>query len=104
MINWEELKNFGLSREYLMERGLLDQMLRGYKTNQVVPISMNFGSAVLRTDARLSFQQSVGGPIVLGIHASARNPNSNARTSVTSSPKRTRRTCWRQATWGVWWN
>ena len=42
MINWEELKNFGLSREYLMERGLLDQMLKGYKTNQVVPISMNF--------------------------------------------------------------
>ena len=74
MINWEELKNFGLSREYLMERGLLDQMLRGYKTNQVVPISMNFGSAVLRTDARLSFKQSVGGPIVLGIHGIRQKP------------------------------
>ena len=74
MINWEELKNFGLSREYLQERGLLDQMLRGYKTNQVVPISMNFGSAVLRTDARLSFQQSVGGPIVLGIHGIRQKP------------------------------
>ena len=74
MINWEELKNFGLSREYIMERGLLDQMLRGYKTNQVVPISMNFGSAVLRTDARLSFQQSVGGPIVLGIHGIRQKP------------------------------
>ena len=74
MINWEELKNFGLSREYLMERGLLDQMLRDYKTNQVVPISMNFGSAVLRTDARLSFQQSVGGPIVLGIHGIRQKP------------------------------
>ena len=74
MINWEELKNFGLSREYLMERGLLDQMLRGYKTNQVVPISMNFGSAVLRTDARLSFQQSVGGPIVLGLHGIRQKP------------------------------
>ena len=74
MINWEELKNFGLSREYLMERGLLDQMLRGYKTNQVVPISMNFGSAVLHTDARLSFQQSVGGPIVLGIHGIRQKP------------------------------
>lgn len=74
MINWEELKNFGLSREYLMERGLLDQMLRGYKTNQVVPISMNFGSAVLRTDARLSFQQSVGGYIVLGIHGIRQKP------------------------------
>lgn len=74
MINWEELKHFGLSREYLQERGLLDQMLRGYKTNQVVPISMNFGSAVLRTDARLSFQQSVGGPIVLGIHGIRQKP------------------------------
>ena len=74
MINWEELKNFGLSREYLMERGLLDQMVKGYKTNQVVPISMNFGSAVLRTDARLSFQQSVGGPIVLGIHGIRQKP------------------------------
>ena len=74
MINWEELKKFGLSREYFHERGLLDQMLRGYKTNQVVPISMNFGSAVLRTDARLSFQQSVGGPIVLGIHGIRQKP------------------------------
>ena len=74
MINWEQLKNFGLSREELHERGLLDQMLRGYKTNQVVPISMNFGSAVLRTDARLSLQQSVGGPIVLGIHGIRQKP------------------------------
>ena len=74
MINWEELKNFGLSREYLQERGLLEQMLKGYKTNQTVPISMNFGSAVLRTDARLSFQQSVGGPIVLGIHGIRQKP------------------------------
>jgi len=74
MINWEELKNFGLSREYLQERGLLDQMLKGYKTNQTVPISMNFGSAILRTDARLSFQQSVGGPIVLGIHGIRQKP------------------------------
>ena len=35
---------------------------------------MNFGSAVLRTDARLSFQQSVGGPIVLGIHGIRQKP------------------------------
>lgn len=74
MINWEELKNFGLSREYLQERGLLDQMLRGYKTNQVVPISMNFGSAVLRTDARLSFQQTAGGQIAFGIHGIRQKP------------------------------
>lgn len=74
MINWEQLKNFGISKEYLRERGLLDQMLRGYKTNQTVPITMNFGSAVLRTDARLSFQQSNAGPVVLGIHGIRQKP------------------------------
>ena len=59
MINWEQLKNFGL---------------KGYKTNQVVPISMNFGSAVLRTDARLSFQQTANGQIALGIHGIRQKP------------------------------
>jgi hypothetical protein len=74
MINWEQLKNFGVSREYLQEKGLLDGMLKGYKTNALVPISMNFGSAVLRTDARLSFQQSVNGPIVLAMHGIRKEP------------------------------
>lgn len=75
MIDWEQLKLFGVSREYLVDRGLLDQMLRGYKTNQMVPITMNFGSAVLRTDARLSFQQSAGGPVVLAIHGMRQKPD-----------------------------
>lgn len=74
MINWEQLKHFGLSREYLQERGLLDSMLRGYKTNQLVPITMNFGSAVLRTDARLSLQQSNTGEVVLAIHGIRKQP------------------------------
>ena len=74
MINWEQLKNFGVSREYLQERGLLDSMLKGYKTNQLVPITMNFGSAVLRTDARLSLQQSNTGEVVLAIHGIRKQP------------------------------
>lgn len=37
MINWEELKNFGLSREYLQERGLLDQMLRATRPTRSCP-------------------------------------------------------------------
>ena len=74
MINWDQLKNFGLSREYLQERGLLDSMLKGYKTNQLVPINLNFGSAVLRTDARLSLQQSNTGEVVLAIHGIRKQP------------------------------
>ena len=74
MINWDQLKNFGLSREYLQERGLLDSMLKGYKTNQLVPINLNFGSAVLRTNARLSLQQSNTGEVVLAIHGIRKQP------------------------------
>lgn len=74
MINWDQLKNFGLSREYLQERGLLDSMLKGYKTNQLVPINLNFGSAVLRTDARLSLQLSNTGEVVLAIHGIRKQP------------------------------
>lgn len=74
MINWDQLKNFGLSREYLQERGLLDSMLKGYKTNQLVPINLNFGSAVLRTDARLSLQQSDTGEVVLAIYGIRKQP------------------------------
>lgn len=74
MINWDQLKNFGLSREYLQERGLLGSMLKGYKTNQLVPINLNFGSAVLRTDARLSLQQSNTGEVVLAIHGIRKQP------------------------------
>ena len=74
MINWDQLKNFGLSREYLQERGLLDSMLKGYKTNQLVPINLNFGSAVMRTDASLSLQQSNTGEVVLAIHGIRKQP------------------------------
>lgn len=77
LINWEELKKFGLSRDMLAAKGLLQEMLSGYKTSQLIPIIMNFGSAVLRTDARLSFQQSVGGPAVLSIHGVRKEPDFN---------------------------
>ena len=104
MINWDQLKNFGLSREYLQEQGLLDSMLKGYKTNQLVPINLNFGSAVLRPDARLSLQQSNTGEVVLAIHGIRKQPELGVLTSDISSRKRTRRTSSKQAIWAEWWN
>ena len=104
MINWEQLKNFGLSREELQERGLLDQMLRGYKTNQVVPISMNFAPPYY-VPTRGSRSSSPGlGTSYWASTVSGRNPTSTVPTSDTSSLTRTRRTCLRRATWGVSWN
>ena len=37
MINWEQLKNFGISREYLQERGLLEQMLKATRPTRSCP-------------------------------------------------------------------
>ena len=77
MIDWKQLSQFGISRDYLKEKGLLDEMLKGYKTSKLVPIVANFGSAALRTDARLSFQQSQEGPVVLAMHGIRREPELN---------------------------
>jgi len=52
MINWDQLKNFGLSKEFLQERGLLDQMLRGYKTNQTSTTAQQYDST--NSNLRLS--------------------------------------------------
>jgi hypothetical protein len=56
-IDWDTMKNLGLSKEYLEKRNLLDPLLRGYKTNELLPIGINLGGSILRTDARLSLQQ-----------------------------------------------
>ena len=40
-----------------MKRNLLDPLLRGYKTNELLPIGITSISSILRTDARLSLQQ-----------------------------------------------
>jgi hypothetical protein len=69
------LEKHGIKPEGIINKQkLLDNMLKGYKTNELVPVSMNFGSAVLRTDARLSFQQSSAGPVVLAMHGIRKDP------------------------------
>lgn len=68
MIDWDQLKQFGISRDYLEKSGLLDNMLKGYRTDRLVPVRCNFGSVVLVTDARLSFRQSKEGPVALAMH------------------------------------
>lgn len=76
-IDWETMSNLGLSKEYLEKRNLLDPLLKGYKTNELVPISVNLGGAVVRTDARLSLQPTPDGNIVAAVHGIRREPNLN---------------------------
>ena len=42
-IDWETMNNLGLSKEYLEKKNLLEPLLKGYKTNELVPISINLG-------------------------------------------------------------
>lgn len=74
-IDWDTMKNLGLSKEYLEKRNLLDPLLRGFKTNELVPVGINLGGSILRTDARLSLQQGEGGNVIVAIHGIKKEPN-----------------------------
>ena len=74
-IDWDTMTNLGLSKEYLEKRNLLEPLLKGYKTNELLPIGVNLGGTILRTDARLSLQQAEAGKVVVGIHGIKKEPN-----------------------------
>lgn len=76
-IDWETMNNLGLGKERLEKLNLLDPLLKGYKTNELVPISVNLGGAIVRTDARLSLQTNQDGKIVAAIHGIRKEPNLN---------------------------
>lgn len=76
-IDWETMNNLGLGKERLEKLNLLDPLLKGYKTNELVPVSINLGGAIVRTDARLSLQPTEDGMVVAAIHGIRKEPNLN---------------------------
>ncbi|TDQ10207.1 DUF3945 domain-containing protein [Pedobacter metabolipauper] len=76
-IDWETMNNLGLNKEKLEKLNLLDPLLKGYKTNELVPVSLNLGTAVTRMDARLSLQANDDGQVVVAIHGIRKEPNLN---------------------------
>lgn len=76
-IDWETMNHLGLNKEKLEKMNLLDSLLRGYKTNELVSVSLNLGTAVSKMDARLSLKQNEEGQVVVAIHGIRRGPNLN---------------------------
>jgi len=76
-IDWQTMNSMGLSRERLEKMNLLEPLLKGYKTDELVPVTINLGTAVTRTDARLSLQASDDGKAVVSIHGIRKEPNLN---------------------------
>lgn len=74
MVNWDALEKIGVSKASLEQQGLLDSMLKGYKTNKLVPLTLTLGTATVRLDARLSLINQPDGQIGLGIHGIRKEP------------------------------
>jgi hypothetical protein len=98
-VDWEALKNFGLSKEQLEKSKALEPMLRGYKSPGAFTIAGNYNSAIMKLDARLSFRHDKDGNVVLAIHGIRQKRNLNVRSSGMNFPKRTKPIFLKRETW-----
>ena len=73
-IDWNQLERLGVTRETLEKNGSLEAMLNWKKSPELIPITPKFDDITLRTEARLSFRETVDGRITIGIHAIRKEP------------------------------
>lgn len=76
-VNWKAMADLGISKERLEKLNLLEPLLKGYKTNELVPLTLNLGVASTRMDARLSLQANDDGQVVMAIHGIRKEPQLN---------------------------
>ncbi|MEI7488213.1 MAG: DUF4099 domain-containing protein [Chryseobacterium sp.] len=67
-INWEMMEKLGLSQEKLESLGALEPLLRGYKTPDLIPVTVNLGTVVSTMDARLSLKVNDVGEVEVRVH------------------------------------
>lgn len=73
-IDWKTMNAMGITQEKLQDRNLLDDLLRGFKTKELVPINLNLGTAIARSEARLSLQLGENGKTVVMMHGVRKEP------------------------------
>lgn len=73
-IDWKAMANLGLTKERLEKMNVLEPLLKGYKTNELVPVTLDLGTSITRMDARLSLQAKEDGQIVMAIHGIRKEP------------------------------
>lgn len=78
-IDWKTMEKFGLNQEKLEKMNAMDSLLRGFKTNTLIPITINLGTAVSKMDVRLSLQTNDQGEIAVNLHGIRREPNLNIK-------------------------
>ncbi len=76
-IDWKMMEKFGLNQEKLEKMNAMDSLLKGYKTNTLIPITINLGTAVSKMDVRLSLQIGDTGQVAVHLHGIRKEPNLN---------------------------
>lgn len=74
-VDWTLLDKIGLGKEQLQEMKVLDQLLRGMKTNKLIHVSFNLEGVPISFDARVSFQTNANNQVVPAFHGIRRRPN-----------------------------
>lgn len=74
-IDWETLQQLGVRRETLEQKGAMETLLMGYKTDFVMPVSVNLDTVILRSEARLGLQQDAKGKTVFVMYGVRHEPN-----------------------------
>lgn len=67
-IDWDNLKQFGITRDMLEKTKSLEPMLNFQKSPVLLPIAANFEAFKINTDARLAFRETPDGRVILDIH------------------------------------
>ncbi|MDR6458205.1 hypothetical protein J2786_001298 [Chryseobacterium vietnamense] len=78
-IDWKTMEKFGLNQEKLEKMNAMDSLLRGFKTNTLIPITINLGTAVSKMDVRLSLQTGDTGQVAVHLHGIRKEPNLNMK-------------------------
>lgn len=67
-VNWKMMEKLGLNKEILQELGVLESMLKGYKTDKLVPVHIDLGTVKGSIEARLSLKANDFGEVELMFH------------------------------------
>ena len=78
-IDWKTMEKFGLNQEKLEKMNALDPLLKGFKTNNLIPVTINLGTAVSKLDVRLSLQTADNGEVAINLHGIRREPSYNLK-------------------------
>jgi hypothetical protein len=73
-IDWKQLEQLGVSKDYLKNTKNLDAMLNYQKSPGLIPITLKTDDITIRTDARLAFRQDADDNFKMVVHAVRNKP------------------------------